>query len=185
MPSDKPESPGGDPTSKEQSKDLMKGVVAAKIKEARLEKGLGLRELARQVGCSPGFLSMVEHGTKRPSSELMDRLKNALGLDQTLPNQVFWPGETARSAQSDSDEGRALTVPFVIPGGGQTTLPFELAWMLGEFFMSLQMGGYKPEILDPTDEEKEKGGMLRIRVPGKNEDEFEFSIRRSKGSHQK
>jgi len=179
MPYDKPDSQGTDPAAKEVSKDLMQGVLAAKIKEVRLERGIGLRELARQVDCSPGFLSMVEHGTKRPSSELMERLRNALGLDQALSNQVFWPGEER------SIEALELKVPFVVPGGGKTTLPFELAWMLGEFLSSLRASGYKPEILDPVDVEKEMGGMLRIRVPGSSEDEFEFSIRRSKGSHQK
>jgi len=185
MPSDNIEPSGSDPISKAQSKDLVQGIMAAMIKEARLEKELGLRELAKLVECSPGFLSMVEHGTKRPSSELMDRLRNVLGLAQTLPNQVFWPGGEAGSAKSGVEERSALKVPFVVPGGGETMLPFELAWMLGEFFMSLQVSGYKPEIQNPAEEDKKSGGLLRILVPGKGEDEFEFSIRRSKGSHQK
>lgn len=42
-------------------------VLGHRIRETRLRAGIGLRELARRVGCSPGLISKIEHGTVAPS----------------------------------------------------------------------------------------------------------------------
>ncbi|MGB0154948.1 MAG: helix-turn-helix domain-containing protein [Verrucomicrobiales bacterium] len=174
-----------DPASIWENKDLRQGFLAALIRETRLKRGLKVRELAKMADCDPGFLSRVERGIKRPSSVLLDRLLDVLGIEQSLPTQMLACAEPSHSRKAESEEETpVLTVPYVVPGGGKTLLPFELMWMLGEFLMSLRLSGYKPEILDPLDEEKENGELLRIRVLGKGDNEFEFSVKGSRNSTQ-
>lgn len=167
-----------------ENKDLRQGFLAALIRETRIKRGLKLRKLATIADCDPGFLSKIERGIKRPSSELLDRLRDALGIEQFMPTQVLACAEPSQSRETEPAETPALTVPFVVPGGGKTVLPFELIWMLGEFLTSLRVSGYKPEILDPCGGEKEKGELLRVRVPGNGDHEFEFSVRGSRNSTQ-
>lgn len=38
--------------------------LGAKVRQARLSRGYGLREFAEVAGCSPAFLSDVEHGRR-------------------------------------------------------------------------------------------------------------------------
>lgn len=48
------------------------------MRAARVERGLGLRELALQVGMSPSSLSEFEHGKSRPGAERIAALSAAL-----------------------------------------------------------------------------------------------------------
>jgi len=50
------------------------------MRAARVERGLGLRELALQVGMSPSSLSEFEHGKSRPGAERIAALSAALEL---------------------------------------------------------------------------------------------------------
>lgn len=54
------------------------------LKDYRLNAGVGLRELARLIGKSPGYLSDVENGRVPPPSEavILD-ISAALGVDKT------------------------------------------------------------------------------------------------------
>lgn len=52
------------------------------VKQARIEKGVGLRELARQLSCSPTYVSRIENGDLEScSEELLVRWARFLGLD--------------------------------------------------------------------------------------------------------
>lgn len=63
----------------------MKDDFGKTIKELREKKDYGLRELARLVGISPGYLSQLENGIALglPSEETIIELANALSCDKT------------------------------------------------------------------------------------------------------
>jgi transcriptional regulator with XRE-family HTH domain len=54
-----------------------------RLRSLRLTSGVGLRELARRVGTSPGYLSDVEQGNAPPPSEqVIIKIADALGVDK-------------------------------------------------------------------------------------------------------
>jgi transcriptional regulator with XRE-family HTH domain len=54
--------------------------LGARLRELRLERGLGLRETARRAGISHGLLSQVETGRTQPSVATLARIGTALGV---------------------------------------------------------------------------------------------------------
>lgn len=93
-------------------------------------RGLSLRETARRVACSAGYLSNVLHGRKRPSARVAARLDDLLEAAGELvalaktAEVVADDGEAApkgsprgqgQSAQAALAEGMSLTLPYV-PG---------------------------------------------------------------------
>ena len=93
-------------------------------------RGLSLRETARRVACSAGYLSNVLHGRRRPSTRVAARLDDLLeaagelvALAETA-EVVTDDGEAAprgkprilaQDARAALAEGMSLTLPFV-PG---------------------------------------------------------------------
>lgn len=67
--------------------------LAAALRAARHERGLGLREAARKAGISPGYFHMIEHGDRCPSRAVADDLIVALGLDRAV---AAWLLDVAR-----------------------------------------------------------------------------------------
>lgn len=55
--------------------------LGAAVRSARLARGLGVRQLARQIGISPSTLSEFENGKRRPGREILDSLSASLELD--------------------------------------------------------------------------------------------------------
>ena len=55
--------------------------VGTPLKHARLTRGVSLRHLADQVGCTEGFLSKVENNKARPSLTTLHRLVTALEIN--------------------------------------------------------------------------------------------------------
>ena len=53
-----------------------------KLREIREQKGLGLREAARQAGVSPTLLSLVETGKRKPTPALLSKLAPVLSVPQ-------------------------------------------------------------------------------------------------------
>ncbi len=51
------------------------------VNRARLEKGLGLRALARALGIVPSYLSDIENNRRVPSESVLRELANVLDLD--------------------------------------------------------------------------------------------------------
>jgi hypothetical protein len=41
-------------------------------------RGLGVRDLARQVPCNPGYISQLRNGQNRPSDQIAGRLDKIL-----------------------------------------------------------------------------------------------------------
>jgi transcriptional regulator with XRE-family HTH domain len=71
------------------------------ISETREQRGLSLRELARQTGISPSFLSRIEHDRRCPSKLVMIRLADLLGVPVKSLQQ--------RSVTTALDEFKRLT----------------------------------------------------------------------------
>jgi len=55
--------------------------LGQKIRETRTERGLTLEKVARDVGCSPSFVSQVERGKVSPSITTLKHIANALGVN--------------------------------------------------------------------------------------------------------
>jgi transcriptional regulator with XRE-family HTH domain len=51
------------------------------LRQARLDKDLGLRELARHLDKSPSYISDIENDRRVPSEEVLAALAKLLGLD--------------------------------------------------------------------------------------------------------
>lgn len=70
--------------------DGMSG-LGDELRRLMAERGLGVRELARQVPCNPGHISNLRNGLKRPSPQLAARLDDILGADGALSRFVAEP----------------------------------------------------------------------------------------------
>lgn len=57
--------------------------LGQRIKERREELDLSLREFAKQLECSPPFVSDVEHGRRFPSEPMLGQMARLLKLDMT------------------------------------------------------------------------------------------------------
>lgn len=62
-------------------------MISNKVREARKESGLTVSELARRVGRSRQFVSLVDLNKKQPSAELMLRICIELDCD---PREIFF-----------------------------------------------------------------------------------------------
>ena len=56
------------------------GQLGAKLRLARRQAGLSLRELARQLSVSPSFLSQMENGKSQPSVATLYSIAQVLGV---------------------------------------------------------------------------------------------------------
>ncbi len=52
-----------------------------RVRAARVQAGLGLRELARRLDKAPSYLSDIENDRRVPSEEVLGALSRELGLD--------------------------------------------------------------------------------------------------------
>ncbi|MBW8820227.1 helix-turn-helix domain-containing protein [Streptomyces sp. NPDC086033] len=90
--------------------------VGARIRQARLERGLGLRALAREVGVSASLVSQIETGKSQPSVSTLYAITTALGISV---ESLFEVRETAAVVHAlaafAADPGRRIG-PLVTPG---------------------------------------------------------------------
>lgn len=56
------------------------GNLGARLREVRLRSGLSLREVARQLGVSPSFVSQLENGKSQPSVATLYSMAQLLGV---------------------------------------------------------------------------------------------------------
>src|SRR5918997_4837277 len=54
--------------------------VGDHLRDVRTRQGFSVRALAARAGCSPSFISQVEHGQASPSIASLERLVQALGM---------------------------------------------------------------------------------------------------------
>ncbi len=55
--------------------------IGSILRERRVRKGLSQTELANEIGVTQTFLSLVEHGKRIPSYDVLERAANVLGED--------------------------------------------------------------------------------------------------------
>jgi transcriptional regulator with XRE-family HTH domain len=53
--------------------------IGSKLRSVRKSQGLSLKQVARLVGCSPSYLSMVENDKLDPSASRLKKIADALG----------------------------------------------------------------------------------------------------------
>lgn len=96
--------------------------VGARIRRARLESGLSLRALAREIGVSASLVSQIETGKSQPSVSTLYAITTALGISVESLFESREPagaavGATALRALAAfaADPGRRIG-PLVTPG---------------------------------------------------------------------
>jgi transcriptional regulator with XRE-family HTH domain len=77
----------------------------AELGRLMVARGLGVRELARQVPCNAGYISQLRNGQKRPSQETAARLDEVLDSGGTLVVLVPERASRSRLASADADGG--------------------------------------------------------------------------------
>lgn len=68
--------------------------VGARIRDARVRSGLTLAELARGVGVSTSYISLVENGKSIPSLKILDKICTSLSMHLST---LFIDAENARA----------------------------------------------------------------------------------------
>ncbi len=58
----------------------VRSYLGTRLREARLERGIGVRELARRIGVSPAHISQIETGKSEPSATTLFALASELRL---------------------------------------------------------------------------------------------------------
>lgn len=81
--------------------------IGSRLREARLRRGLGVRELARDLGVSASLLSAIEHGRSMPSVKTLYGLATQL---QVSLDELFVLG-TAGDEEAPPKKGRVSTSP--------------------------------------------------------------------------
>lgn len=88
------------------------GELGGRLREVRLATGMTLRELARQLGVSPSFVSQFENGKSQPSVATLYSISQLLGVSV---DALFAPGNgTPPSTKSKS------AAPIAKPGTSAT-----------------------------------------------------------------
>ena len=85
--------------------------VGARLRRARLSKGLRMRDLALAVGCDESMISKIEAGKVMPSLPMLNKMVHALDRD------------TASFFGLKIDEYKLVKKP----NGFKTTLPIDLS----------------------------------------------------------
>jgi len=85
--------------------------LGPRLRELRLSRGLGVRELARRVDLSPSSISQIETGKMRPSVSTLYALASEFGV--TVDAVLFdtAAASEARPAETDASPGRAPSEP--------------------------------------------------------------------------
>ncbi len=95
-------------------------------------RGLSMRETARRVACSAGYLSNVRHGRKRPSARMAARLDDLLeagGELVTLAETTEVVTRDDEPAPPGNPRGQARDMRVVMTRGMSLSLPYvPAAW---------------------------------------------------------
>ena len=95
------------------------GQLGGKLRLARRQAGLSLRELARQLSVSPSFLSQMENGKSQPSVATLYSIAQVLGvsIDELFHTDDDSSGDAAATPVTDAAEVGVL--PPVSGGSGR------------------------------------------------------------------
>jgi transcriptional regulator with XRE-family HTH domain len=116
----RPRAPGSDGATAERQR--LRDDLGHRLRAAREEKNIGLRELARRLGVSPSLISQIETGKTEPSINTLFAMVSELEL--SVNEIVFDPARdagrpsrrTASSARAASGRRPGGTAPADPPG---------------------------------------------------------------------
>ena len=74
--------------------------IGPRLKEIRQSAELSLREVARQLGVSPSFVSQIENGKSQPSVATLFGFATLLGVPMDALFESQWNGRTATNPKS-------------------------------------------------------------------------------------
>lgn len=98
--------------------DELAQVVGARIRQLRLDSGLGLRELAREVGISPSALSALENNRGGMSINRLQLVAAHFGLKLTDLLATEEAGSAAEAPEVEVFRRAAQSTPAVQRGSG-------------------------------------------------------------------
>jgi transcriptional regulator with XRE-family HTH domain len=98
--------------------------LGSRLRQARLDSDMTLRELARQLGVSPSFVSQLENGKSQPSVATLYSLAQLLGLSI---DRLFEGDALAGSSAPDADATDPLPPMGRVPEPPDVTVPFDRA----------------------------------------------------------
>jgi transcriptional regulator with XRE-family HTH domain len=115
-----------DPVKKspDRNQNVLFGV---RLKHARLNRRVNLRQLADEVGCTESFLSKVENDKVRPSLTMLHRIVVALEIsiaklfaqsdEAEAPVTVMRAGKRAILRTEQMRKGTGISLETLLPGG--------------------------------------------------------------------
>lgn len=169
MSTDPPPIPPTPPSSPRQNKGG-DGSLGRLLHEARLARGMTLRELAEASGCAKSYLSSIENQTRAgggaPSEALLERIERALGMEAgTLVRAADWqvtPATVRRHVQAleGAQQAAAVQLRRLLAQEGATG-----AGSLDELWKSGKLRGVIERLTGPIEVE----GVVRsaeAKVPG-------------------
>ena len=118
------------------------------LKKAREQKGTGIRELSRRVGCSHVYLLKIEQGERTPSPSLLNELQRELDLDPFF----LVPEEELNRIHG---EEHYTKVPGIKARSKRDT--HGLSFLTALLVTALQRGGFDPVPTEPTKSQKNTG----------------------------
>jgi transcriptional regulator with XRE-family HTH domain len=89
--------------------------LGPRLRLAREERQLSVRELARRIGCSASLISQIERGVSVPSVGVLYSL--ATELDSSLDHLLFGADPRRPSAAASGPDVQAGHAPQAAPGG--------------------------------------------------------------------
>jgi transcriptional regulator with XRE-family HTH domain len=104
--------------------------VGLRIRHARMNRGLRLRELADQVGCSESLLSKIENDKVMPSLNVLHRISERLGL---TVGQLLSKANEPQSIVSRAGERPVVTIDPLRQGHGmkmERLIPYDPSHLL-------------------------------------------------------
>lgn len=78
--------------------------LGPRLKEIRMQGGLSLREVARQLDVSPSFVSQIENGKSQPSVATLYSFARLLGVPVDVLFEAQWDGKTKADVKSDDEQ---------------------------------------------------------------------------------
>ena len=91
--------------------------LGPRLRAAREERGLSVRELARRIGCSASLISQIERGVSVPSVGVLYSLATSLGSSSDY--LLFGSLSAGGTGTGAPDVGVAGSRPIVQRGGGR------------------------------------------------------------------
>lgn len=120
------------PTKRQTAQALPHIEIGMRLKHARLTKGLSLRQLADEVGCTEGFLSKVENDRARPSLSMLHRLVHQLKINVARlfsedrsdlgPVSVMRDGERFTIKTNTQRQGKGIVLERLVSNGIATLI---------------------------------------------------------------